>query len=323
MRAGAVGISAGGRPTLGTLIRTLLTVGVLAVVTAVSGCTTSGEAPAHQLVMGADDTPRMHVVAEIYGGALRNAGSDVSSTIRTGDDPTLLDDMDRGEVDLFGAFTGSLLAELAPQLTSVDSESVYNDLNRSLPQGVSVGDATPVSDVPQLFIATSLAQGTGVTDLSGCARLPADLPVVSVGQIDPATLASFTSAGCRLGPTEPMPTLDEAIARVASGQAVGILSGFDMAAPAAGGSQTDDAAEIQALAPTTTGEGADAVTTGPGAQDLVPVYRTAALNREQVKTINKVAGELTTADLATMTAQAHQGRSPRDLAASWLGEHGL
>ena len=62
---------------------------------------------------------------------------------------------------------------------------------------------------------------------------------------------------------------------------------------------------------------------GPRAQNLVPVYRTAALTRSEVKQINRVAGEITTADLAELARRADAGAKPRDLAAGWLGEHGL
>ena len=62
---------------------------------------------------------------------------------------------------------------------------------------------------------------------------------------------------------------------------------------------------------------------GPRAQNLVPVYRTAALTRSEVKQINRVAGEITTADLAELARRADAGTKPRDLAAGWLGEHGL
>ena len=62
---------------------------------------------------------------------------------------------------------------------------------------------------------------------------------------------------------------------------------------------------------------------GPRAEVLVPVYRSAALSRDDVKTINKVAGEITTGDLATMAARVQRGDDPRELAVTWLGEHGL
>ncbi|SIR81817.1 hypothetical protein [Williamsia sterculiae] len=57
---------------------------------------------------------------------------------------------------------------------------------------------------------------------------------------------------------------------------------------------------------------------------LVPVYRSAVLSREQVRAVNQVAGELTTADLEAMVTSVDSGRTDTTQAAStWLGEHGL
>ncbi len=277
-----------------------------------TACTSSGTPPPRTLVVGAQSTPAMTVLARIYATVLRNTGANVSADLTTGTYPQLLDAMGGGRLDLFPAGSGALLADLAPQQNSTSSEDVYNDLNRSLPQGVSVGDPTTVAAAPQIFVASSLAERSGATDLASCARLPEGLPVVTASAPDPGVVAAFSTAGCRLGPTEILGSTTAVVDRVASGSALGILSPLDVDGGDAGAAATS----LQALTVATT-------TTGPRAQDLVPVYRTAALSRDQVKAINKVAGELTTADLAAMAGKARSGANPSDLAATWLAEHGL
>lgn len=308
---------------------------MLALVAAVAGCSASTPS-AHALVMGASDTPTMQVMAQIYAGALRNAGSAVSGEVHVGDDRTLLDEMDSAEVDLFPVLSGRLLSELAPQMTPVTSTGVYDDLNKALPQGVSVGDPTMVSAGKQVFIASRLAEQTHVTDLGECARLPAGLPVVVSGRPDPATTEVFAKAGCRFGPVESVGSTSAVVARVADGGAVGILTPLDVAGDDAQGpvsdiralrvpdaAATSTAASSSPAASAAPAAGAVVAVVGPTPQDLVPVYRTAAFSRDQVKTINKVAGELTTADLASLTRRAMAGEKPADLAAGWLAEHGL
>ncbi|MGW0038379.1 glycine betaine ABC transporter substrate-binding protein [Gordonia sp. NPDC003376] len=291
-----------------------------------TGCA-STSAP-RTLVMGSDGTPAMSVMAEIYAGALRkNSGTAVSDDLVIGDDAQLLSTMGRTEVDLFGAFTGTLLAGLAPELAPTTSDETYNDVNRSLPQGVSVGDETPVTNTPQLVVATSLATSTGVTDLSGCAGLPADLPVAVTGTPSDVTLRAFADAGCRLGAVQTLSDPQAVVTRVATGTALGILSPLQLA----GEDTAGPAAQVQSLpapkqSPGTSTAGASGTVptaVGPRAEDLVPVYRTAALDSDQVKTVNKVAGEITTADLATMARRVQAGEKPRDLALTWLGEHGI
>lgn len=58
-------------------------------------------------------------------------------------------------------------------------------------------------------------------------------------------------------------------------------------------------------------------------QQLVPVYRTAAFSRAQVKTVNKVAGELTAGDLSAMVADVARGSDAAQLASAWVVAHGL
>ena len=316
---------------------TAVVIAVAMVVTGVlAGCSDSSRDSASSsrlLHLGSADDPALRVMAEIYAGALRDVGAPVADDMLRGDDTALLDEMDRGQVDLFPAFSGELLTSLAPKATVTSSDEVYDELNRSLPQGVSVGDATPVSATPQVFVATSLAQSSNVTDLSECGQLPERLPVVVVGRPQPTDMAAFAAQGCRFGAVESVGSAREVIARVGTAQALGVERSHD-AAVALDPSTT----QIQALrvpAPTqqNAGQTPSPVTpsapsspspqSGPRAQNLVPVYRTAALTRSEVKQINRVAGEITTADLAELARRADAGAEPRDLAVGWLGEHGL
>ncbi|MEO9328184.1 glycine betaine ABC transporter substrate-binding protein [Gordonia aurantiaca] len=311
--------------------RLAVVTGLIATLTLVlSGCGDDADPP-RPLVIGSSEQPAMRVMAEIYAGALRDAGSAVSDEHPRGDDATLLDEMDRAEVDLFPAFTGDLLALLAPSSTAVGADAVYVDLNRSLPQGVSVGDETPVSNAPQLFVSTTMAGALGATDLDDCGLLPEGLPVVVTADPDPSTLRAFADAGCRLGSVETVPSTEEVLVRASQGTAVGLLTPLDIAGEDAEGASSN----VQALRTPTgdaddadksageTGDRPDEPSVGPRAEMLVPVYRTAALSRDQVKTMNKVAGEITTADLATMAGEVQTGSDPRDVALEWLAEHGL
>lgn len=295
------------------------------------GCSTG--AGTRELVMGSSDSAAMKVMAQIYAGALRHAGAAVSTESTVGDDQDLLARMGRTDVDLFPAFTGALLSQLAPDLSPTSVDDVYSDVNRSLPQGVSVGDATPVVATPQLFVATSLASAAEVTDLGGCARLPAGLPIVAVDAPSESTLRGFADAGCRLGAVQRVADAKAALTRAATGTAVAVVTPLDVSGDTASGtagrvqalsapsSTTPSSATPSSTTPSTTAP--SSTSTGPIAQVLVPVYRSAALTREQVKAINKVAGEITTADLATLAGRVESGEKPGQLASDWLAEHGI
>lgn len=306
------------RVVLAAVAAAVVGIGVL------SGCGGESDAP-RALVMGSADTPEMTVMAQVYATVLRGAGAAVSPNIDTGDDAALMAQMQQADVDLFPAFTSALLSQLAPALesptpaptsgapaTGDDVDPLYKELSRSLPQDVSVGDPTPVAATPQLFVATSLAAIAGADDLSQCARLPADLPVVVTAEPDAATLAAFTDAGCRLGPVEVVADATAALARAGTGTAVALLTPLQVAGDTASG----PAGDVTALAATDSAP-------GPRAEVLVPVYRTASLTEDQVKAVNRVAGEITTADLATMADAVRGGASPAVVAGDWVNEHGV
>lgn len=261
------------------------------------------------LTVGSTGDPAMRVVAQIYAGALRSAGESVDEEPVTAGYEELLADAG-GAVDLFPALGATLLAQLAPHLTPISAEDVYTDLNRSLPQGISVADPTMVDVSWRLLVNRESAEAAGVTDLSGCDRLPDGLPVAVTVDPAPEVLAAYGAAGCRLGPIEVLADPTAVYRAVADGRAVGLLDGL-----AAAAADPDDRVEVLAAA--------DDSPAGPPAEQLLAVYATAELSEDGLKAINKVAGELTTADLVELADRVGESGDARRAADDWLSEHGF
>jgi len=305
----------------------MVVAGIVALLLVVAGCSTSTAAPSSSLVIGATPGVPAAVVADIYRQVLRSEGATVVDDTTVGDYGDLLDDVDGGRVSMFGAFDGDLLTRLAPSSTATSPDDVYTDLNRALPQGVSVGDPTTVSDQVQVVVAASLASSTGVDTVAECARLPAGLPLVGDRDLDPATASALTAAGCRFAPYRRLDSVDAVLAEVRSGRAAGAVSPLSAAGTAADLTSLTPAAAAEegsgggtTPSPTPTAPDPTAIR----AQILVPVYSSGALTREQVRTMNKVAGELTTADLATMAQRVSQRQDSRSaVVGGWLAEHGF
>ncbi|MFD4291969.1 hypothetical protein ACFWPA_04690 [Rhodococcus sp. NPDC058505] len=99
---------------------------------------TADPAPA-ALTVGSGGSADRAVLAEIYAGVLRGTGSpvDTRTGLVEGQDLTLLDS---GEVTLVPEYTGALLLRLHPGATEIEPDEVFEELNRSLPQGLSVSD---------------------------------------------------------------------------------------------------------------------------------------------------------------------------------------
>ncbi|MFT3899599.1 MAG: hypothetical protein QM728_05035 [Gordonia sp. (in: high G+C Gram-positive bacteria)] len=58
-------------------------------------------------------------------------------------------------------------------------------------------------------------------------------------------------------------------------------------------------------------------------EQLVPVYRSARWDRQDLKAMNKVVGELTMPDLADLMRQWQAGKDQAALVSDWLTQHGL
>jgi osmoprotectant transport system substrate-binding protein len=302
---------------------------IVALLLAVSACSTSTSPGRSSLVIGATPGVPAAVVADIYRQVLRSAGASVADDTAVGDYGRLLDDVDGGRVSMFGAFDGDLLTRLAPSSTATSPDDVYTDLNRALPQGVSVGDPTTVSDQVQVVVSASVASASGVDALSECSRLPAGLPLVGDRDMDAATASALSAAGCRFAPYRRLDSVDAVLSEVRGGRAAGVVSPLSAA-----GTATDltsltpaaAAAEDSSSGGSTPTSAAVAAPdpTAIRAQILVPVYSSGALTRDQVRTMNKVAGELTTADLATMAQRVAQRQATRSaVVGGWLAEHGF
>ncbi|MFE3290368.1 glycine betaine ABC transporter substrate-binding protein [Rhodococcus sp. NPDC059234] len=195
--------------------------GAVAVVAVLlSGCSSGdsgldGPPPLPSITVGSGQAAESRVLAEIYAGVLRGTGSPVDTRLglAAGEDLTALDS---GAVTLVPEYTGRLLERLHPGATATESDAVFEELNRSLPAGLSVSDY-------------------------GMAQEPGSGEAGEAGSAEPA-------------------------------------------------------------------------------QNVVPLMRSGVLTAAQVKALNVVAGELTSAELAQMGDAVRSGERTADQAAAdWLG----
>ncbi|GEE02088.1 putative lipoprotein LpqZ [Gordonia spumicola] len=256
---------------------------------------------ASPLLVGHDGTPEMRTAAAIYAGALSRTGIDVE----TADEPTAnpIDAVASGDLGLFPAFTGDLLRRLTPNPTALTSDDVLADVNRSLPQQVSIGDPAAVSNRWQVVVRAEEITDGGPADLVDCDNRRADrTDIVSTRPLTKQVTDAFARCGIVAATVVPPA---EFIDRVRAG-ALGLAPALD----------TASVVDLNGVR-TVTSEG------GPIAQDLVPVFASAALGKSQLKALSRVAGELTTTDLAQLVREVRGGASPSVVAGQWLSTHGV
>lgn len=135
------------------------------------------------------------------------------------------------------------------------------------------------------------------TDSAVVTGLPTPLADLDAGRI--AVLPARNGALVdRWNPASPARTPDEVVAAVNSALPQGI--------------SVSDAAD-----------GTDPRPRLARAQSVVALYRSGIFDRQQLKKLNYVAGELTTEELVDLIHQVDTGSRPADAARSWLDAHSL
>ncbi|MCX4096003.1 glycine betaine ABC transporter substrate-binding protein [Nocardia sp. alder85J] len=208
-------------------------------------------------------------------------------------------------------------AEHGPGTT--EAPDVADALSRALPQGLSISDIADGTDLrPAVVTRTADGNPGALPDLAPhCAELTAG--IATGAELDPLRPVPDpqrdvidplrTVYGCDISHATVYPSDTELRKALQDGQIqLGVLT-----APAA-------------LLP----GGADGLTSVADpryafrARNVLPLFRTGALTPTQIKKLNYVAGELTTADLIDMVHRIRDDHaSAATLARAWLDEHAL
>ncbi|WP_306360740.1 glycine betaine ABC transporter substrate-binding protein [Nocardia sp. CC227C] len=285
---------------------------------AMTSCARDDDGPV--IVVGAGDSAQARVVAEIYAGALARAGARTAVAPDLGTRAEYLAALDAATITVTSDDTGDLLRALHPDATATAPAKVLEGVYAALPEGLVVSDSAEGTDL-RVTVAARTIENLPAT-LTDLAPRCADLRVgITTGPpTDPLRPALDpdrdvreplrNTYGCNL--TQVTEYADDSAARAA------LLSG-------------DIQAAVLTVPPTfLPGPAPETLTTiaDPDyafrAQQVLPVLRKGALTGDQTRKLNYVAGELTTADLATMVRQVRDDNaSPADLARAWLDAHAL
>ena len=287
-------------------------VGSLVLASVVTACSAAAEpTDASSVVVGRGDDTTSELLAEIYAGAIRSAGVTVSVTDGLGERGDYLAALDAGDVSLVPDFTGELLRTFDSTSTSTDAEDVFVDLNRSLPEGLSVGDYALAED----RIAVAVAPDGPLAELTTVSEF-----------VDNRGRATWGVVG---DPPDPDP-MEVAMRLVPSGTG-SVFEDIAVYVDADAATAALESGEIGALVFRTASLGPAAANlmtledeqSAFSAENVVPLMRTGTLNDAATATLSVVAGELTTADLADMIGEVRSGGESGDVAARWLGERNL
>lgn len=272
--------------------------GLLVAASVLAGCSENG-GPAPYLTVVTTNDPQYRVLAFIYAAVVKATGIDTK--VRESADP--IAELDTGIASVAPGFTARVLRQFAPQQPpSGDEETTYKSMIAALPAGVAAADYGTAEDRAALAVPSAATSASAKPTLAGLARHCDEL--ARAGQVGPGTVPAARIGSCPTGTPRQFPDTAALFGALRHGDvAVAWTSTADPALPAAGVTVVDDE---KSWLP---------------ANNVVPLYRRNELSEPQVLSLNKVAGELTTGDLAAMTREVSAGGDPQRVVDTWLNDH--
>lgn len=296
---------------------------ILALTLGLAACaddTIGGDFVSTHAVVGSADTTESRILAEIYAAALRSAGKTVTTDLAVGDRADAIRALESGRVSLAPDHSGALIEYFQPgaptvPVTGPDAAEVvvaqtYERLSSVLPEYLRVADPALAQQQSALALTTAGVNQLGVSSLAELGPHCATLTLgVEPGMLNQATvLRSLAEVDrCEFAAVVQVRSAEDAREKLASNeiQVAGTVLG----------------------APALEGEGMAMLAFPAGqlpAENVIPLFRRGSMTDDEIRALNKVAGELTTEDLADMVAQADaDGRAIDAIVAEWLGAHGF
>lgn len=282
-----------------------------------SASATSGGSPSSSagsggaITIGSANFPENVLLAEIYAGALRKAGMDVSTRLNIGSRETYLPALRDGSIDLIPEYTGNLLLYFNAKATATEPDAVYTALRDALPAGLTVLNKSSAEDKDATVVTRATAQRYHLTSIADLKPFAGKLTIGGspefktrrAGLVGLQQVYGLQFANVR--------TLDTGgpltVTALKSGQVdVAQLFTTDPAIAANDFVVLDDPKHIYI------------------AQNVVPLLAASKVNADVRASLNAVSAALDTKTLAGLVARVSGNKEdPATVAAQWLKAAGL
>ena len=266
------------------------------------------------VTIGSANFSESALLAEIYAGALKAKGVDVSTKLNIGSRELYIKGIEDGSIDVVPEYTGVLrdffAAESGGETSASDADGVYEELKKVVPDGLQVGTYSKAEDKDALVVTSETAQKYNLTAVGD---LKDDAPDLTLG----------AAPEFKTRPTG-VPGLEKVY-----GVKFGKFTTTD-----AGGPQTlkfltqgrIDAANLFTTNPQIAEQDL-VVLEDPeslfGSQNIVPLVRDEVAG-DVVDTLNAVGQKLDTEGLTELVGKVDiDKQDPADVAAEWLKANGL
>jgi osmoprotectant transport system substrate-binding protein len=139
----------------------------------------SGGGGGSSVVIGSANFPESALLAEIYAGALKKAGVDVSTKLNIGSRELYIKGIEDGSIDVVPEYTGVLRDFFAKDsggsVSASDAPGVYVELKKVVPDGLQVGSYSKAEDKDALVVTSQTAQKYNLSSLADLKDVAGDL----------------------------------------------------------------------------------------------------------------------------------------------------
>jgi osmoprotectant transport system substrate-binding protein len=261
------------------------------------------------IIIGASDVGESLLLAQIYAGALRNAGA-VNVKVRppVGSREVVVKALQDKSLSVVPDYSGNLLRYFDKNTEATTSQDVYAQLKQKLPTGFEVLDQAPAEDKDLLVVRKDLAD-TGVRTFSDLGPRCKDLVMGGPGQWSTRWKDKIkTLYGCEF----------KEIRTTDTGGPVTV---------AALKSRDVQVADLFSTSSTIAANGFVALTDDKfmfPAQNIVPLVAKGTLSERETQALNRASAALTTGKLTELNVQySEKKRNALDIAENFLRDNGL
>lgn len=265
------------------------------------------------LVIGSADFTESQIIAEVYAGALNEAGVTASTKPNIGSREVYFKAIQDGSIDVVPDYSGKLLQLADKEATQVSADEILKALPGKLPDGLGVLDASKAENKDALVVTKATAEKYQLKSLADLAKVCSEVVVGA-----PATFAerSYGLPGLKKNydcvPKKLEPFND-------GGGAVTVKALLE---------DQVQVADIYTTAPAISDNDLVVLEDPKNnfiAQQVLPLYNEAKMTDKAKETLNNVSKALTTEDLINLNraVSGNQKQDPKEAALAWLKDKGF
>jgi osmoprotectant transport system substrate-binding protein len=261
------------------------------------------------IIIGASDVGESLLLAQIYAGALKNAGaSNVTVRPPVGSREVVVKALQDKSLSVVPDYSGNLLRYFDKDTQATTPQDVYGQLKQKVPTGFEVLDQAPAEDKDLLVVGKQLAD-SGVKTFSDLGRRCGELVFGGPGQWSSRWKDKIkTLYGCEF---KEIRTTD-----TGGPVTVAALKSGDV-----------QVADLFSTSSTIAANGFVPLTDDKNmfpAQNIVPLVAKGTLSEQEAAALNRVSAALTTDQLTQLNVEfTEEKRNPLDIAEDFLARNNL